>query len=428
MPAWTRLVRGRRSRVVAEGASRGAGRARRRRGRSAAFRSRLLDEGYRAVDPLARRRYDVQEGPRRDRLSRRATPPRFPPSQAPPPVTAAKTEEAPRPAPSRKPPPAPAAAKPSAAPKRRDERRRPLCRWRPPTARSPRAAGDRSHGDQVGRPGKNGGADATIRTEAIHIPPSTPELEGPIPPNAGHFQARARSDRAPAAHVPRVRLHRRARRRRDARRAAPPLAARSGPRLDRERAMPREVREHSAVFDVVFQGALRSPRWRRSRGRTGPGTPWSLSRAARRMPRPTRPAPVAAPAATLTPWRTPQSTAPSASAPPAPFLAAAAAAAAAAPAPAPAFPVPAATPMAPCARRGHFPPRTSRHLPPRRPTRSPPHFRRSRRIHSRPARRAAFRRACQSPPSGPLSRPPGPRTLPSPPVANAALIAAVAPS
>ena len=79
---------------------------------------------------------------------------------------------------------------------------------------------------------------------------------GAGPADAGHLQARARPERAPPAHLPRVRLHRRARRERGVGRAPPPRAARSGARLDRERAPGKFV--NLAVFDVVFQGSLPS--------------------------------------------------------------------------------------------------------------------------------------------------------------------------
>ena len=181
------------------------------------FSIELLDEGYRAVDPLARRRYDVKRAAEGTPVTGFRARRRYPPPPSHPllrhlptpgrrrkPCLQPRRSRSARPAPtSRKPPPAPPASKPAPViPSAGVEA--------PPVEREgPRGRPRRSRPEQVIVPTAimsvapaNGGADATIRTEAVHVAPSSPldrtvrgadappaELDfGPIPPTQVIFK------------------------------------------------------------------------------------------------------------------------------------------------------------------------------------------------------------------------------------------------
>ncbi len=248
------------------------------------FSIELLDEGYRAVDPLARRRYDVKRAAddaahRRDAAhttsgtasrtaaaraarSRRASDDdrEAPPPAAPPrpgPAAPAPASASPQTAPARKAPPAaPATKAPSVPP----PRPAPPVAAAPEPTPAPAPAIVPTAIMSVGVM-NGGGADATTRHEPSNMTSHDPHRAGscsclrplrrgpragPGPADAGHLQAGARSERAPPAHLPGVRLHRRPRRERGVGRAPPSHAAGPGARVDRERP-PGEIREPRRV-------------------------------------------------------------------------------------------------------------------------------------------------------------------------------------
>ncbi len=407
------------------------------------FSIELLDEGYRAVDPLARRRYDVKRAAEGTPVTASAPasipapaqPPAAPASahagEAPHAMPPAAAVEVPRPAPtSRKPPPAPPASKPAQS-------------FPAPASKRPPSSGKVRAVVPVAPPPEqvivptaimsvasaNGGADATIRTEAVHVAPSSPldrtvrgadappaEVDfGPIPPTQVIFKREHDpNERLPLTYREYVFT------------VARGVNEESGERL--LRAQFHQVRAsianarpgkfvNLAVFDVVFQGKppvppLATLAWKDWRGEPVIAFP---RRPSTNHAAPTPPPPPSFPAPAPTPIGPPVSAAPPAPAAPIPVSPPAVPPSYRPPAPVAAnpfvasFPAPPGDPFAPGG--APLPPGVPVPLPPGVPVPVPPGV---------PV--PAF--GAPAPPA--LA--PAAAAQSAPPLGNAALIAAVAPS
>ncbi len=151
--------------------------ARGEKGPISGFSIELLDEGYRAVDPLARLRFDVKRAADDAPLTDLAT-------AAKPAAAPAGPSVPPRPAPHEAPAEAAVAASPSVAPKKKPPPPPPPPAK--PANAKPSAAPAAPTPILAFAPTNGGSADATIRTEALHFDAALPSAPHLAPPPAPH--------------------------------------------------------------------------------------------------------------------------------------------------------------------------------------------------------------------------------------------------